>query len=115
MNGIEIFAGKIKMSSEFEMVKTVAKFLTTSKNLVLSDTELYALTMFIIKGYNKVVKEELITIKLLKSSNAVANLLSRFRKFGILNKTVKGEELSEDYKFYSENLKAIKFGIILHT
>lgn len=113
MNGILINIKEHKTSSEFEMVKTVVKFIAVTKTLSLSDTEVFALAYFITKGFNKVTREELIDNKLLKTQNAVANLISKFRKYGIIIKTTKGEELSADFSFYQPGLEAVKFQILV--
>jgi len=113
MNGIEINIKDFKVPNDFDMVKVIAQLISVTKNITFSDTELFALTFFIMKGYTKITKEELVTNKLLKTHNAVANLISKFRKYGLLTRTLKGEELISDYNFYREGLQAIKFNIIV--
>lgn len=113
MKGIQINIKDFNVSDEFEMVKIVTNLLVITKKLSFSNTELFALTFFIVKGYNKVTKEELVSNKLLKTHNAVANLVSKFRKYGIIVKSIKGEELHSDFNFFQENLDVIKFDIIV--
>lgn len=110
MQGISVKM-KHKAANSFDMVKLVVQFIATTKGLILSNTEVFALTYFVVNGYNKITREELITNKLLKSVNAVANLVSKFRKYGIIQKTVKGESLCEDFNIPSKGIDGIMFNI----
>ena len=96
MKGIKI---KIedKSTNSFEMTRVIMKLVSVTKHLSLSDTEIFALTYFVINGYNKVTKEELVSNKLFKTKNSVSNTISKFRKYGIIVKTNYGEEVSKDY------------------
>ena len=81
--------------------------------MFLSETELHALTYFVINGYTKLSRESLIDIKLLKNKNSVANLVHSFRKYGIVVKSSFGEELHSDFKFDVKDLDAIKIEILI--
>lgn len=115
MTGIDVKIKSYKVPSEFDMVKVIVQFIAITKGLSLSDTEIYALTYFIINGLSKFSREQLVSNKLLKTDNATANLVSRFRKFGIVNKTNRGEELSADFNsIYTKGIDAIRFQVAIH-
>ena len=96
MKGIKINI-EDKAANVFEMTQTIIRLISVTKSLTLSNTEIFALTYFVIHGYNKVTKEELITNKLFKTKNSVSNTISKFRKYGVIVKTNYGEEISKDY------------------
>lgn len=106
MTGIKININDKSVNS-FEMVKTIIKLIAVTKKLILSDTEVFALTYFVINGFNKVTKTDLVDNKLFKSSNAVSNLISKFRKYGIIQKTTYGESISNDYAIGGNNDRII--------
>ena len=82
MRGIKIQVNDIYTGSHFDMTKLLVKIIAITKNLSLSDTELHALTFFIVNGYSKITREELISSKILKNKNSVSNLVHSFRKIG---------------------------------
>jgi hypothetical protein len=113
MKGIKIGIGNIKTNSSFDMIKLAIRIISITKGLSLSETELHALAHFAINGFTKVSREELINSKLLKNYNAEANLVSRFRKYGIIVKSHLREDLSSDYKIYNPDLEAIKLEMLI--
>jgi len=113
MNGILINIKEHKTNNEFEMVKTIVKLIMVTKNISLSETEVFALTYLVIKGFNTITREELVDNKLFKTRSAVANLISKFRKYGIVIRTTKGEELISDFDFFQKDLDAVKFQIVV--
>ena len=112
MKGINV-GMKSKVDNSFDMLKLTIQLISVSKGFVLSDTQIFALTYFVMHGYNKVTREELLQNKLLKTKNALSNLISEFRKFGIIKKTTLSEEIISDFNIPSEGIDAIKFDIII--
>lgn len=113
MNGLRIKINDVKIPNGFDMVKLVVKVICISKNLKLSETELHGLTYFVINGYNKTTREALISTKLHKNKYMVANMVHAFRKYGIIVKTSKGEELNPDFNIPSENIDVIKLELFI--
>lgn len=113
MKGIKIKIDDVSTSNSFDMIKLAVRVIAISKNLSLSETELYALTYFVINGYSKITREALVTNKLLKTKNTVSNLTYEFRKYGILVKTNFGEDLNEDFKINAADMDAIKLEMII--
>lgn len=111
--GIKINLGEINVNNSFEMTKLLVKILTITKSLFLSETELYALTYFVINGYSKVSRESLITSKLLKNKNSEANLIHSFRKYGLIVKNNFGEELNKDFQIPLADVDGIKLEMLI--
>lgn len=84
MKGIKVKIDDVSIKNSFDLTKLVVKIIAITKNLTLSETELHALTYFVIHGYSKMTREQLITTKILKNKNSVANLVHAFRKYGML-------------------------------
>ena len=87
-----------KAINSFDMIKRVVKLISVSKGLILSETEIFALTHFVVNGFNKVTKDELVDNKLFKSPNSVSNLVHKFKKYGILEKDIYGTCIAKDFK-----------------
>lgn len=113
MKGIKVNIDDIKADNNFEMAKLVVKIICITKNRYLSDTELQALSYFVINGYSKVSRENLIGIKLLKNKSAVSNLVYTFRKYGLLVRTPFGEDLAEDFKIPVNDIDCIKVEMLI--
>jgi len=113
MKGIKIKIDDINTKNTFDMAKLLVKVIVITKNLSLSETELHALTYFVVNGYSKVSREGLITTKLLKNKSSVANLVHSFRKYGIITKNNFGEELASDFNISVDDLDIIKIEILI--
>lgn len=113
MKGLRVKIDDIKTSNEFDMIKLVVKFISISKGLHLSDTELHALTYFVMNGYSDVSREALITIKLFKNKEAVYNLIYSFKKYGVVVKKNLGYGIHQDFNIYSPDLEAIKLEMLI--
>jgi len=113
MKGIRIKINDISTKNSFDMIKLAIKIISVSKNLSLSETELHALTYFVTNGYSKISREDLITTKLLKTKNAVANLVHSFRKYGIIVKNSFGEEISSDFNLQANDVDGIKLEMLI--
>lgn len=113
MKGIRIKIDDIVLKNHFDMVKLLVRMIAITKNLDLSETELYALTYFVINGYSKVSREALVTTKLLKNKSSVANLVYSFRKYGIIVKNSFGEELASDFDMDVKDVEGIKIEMLI--
>jgi len=113
MKGIRVKIDDINTKNSFDLTKLVVKIISVTKNLTLSETELHALSYFVIHGYSKITREELITTKILKNKNSVANLVHAFRKYGIVVKNNFGEEISSDFNLPLQDIDAVKLEMII--
>lgn len=113
MKGIKVKIDDVSTKNSFDLTKLVVKIVAITKNLSLSETELHALTYFVIHGYSKIVREELITTKILKNKNSVANLVHAFRKYGIVVKNNFGEEIHNDFNLPLQDIDAVKLEMII--
>lgn len=113
MKGIKVKIEDVKTSNEFDMIKLVVKVIAITKGLNLSDTELHALTYFVMNGYSDVSREALITIKLFKNKNAVYNLIYSFKKYGVVIKKHLGFGIHSDFNVYSPDLELIKLEMLI--
>jgi hypothetical protein len=113
MKGVKVKVDDVTVKNNFDMAKFVMKIIATSKNLYLSETELHALTYFVLNGYNAVTKEELISNKLLKNKGALNNLTYGFRKYGIIIKGTMGDVINQDFNIPINDLDVIKMEILI--
>lgn len=113
MNGIQVNIKDVKADNTFEIVRFTMRIISISNNLTLSDTELYALTLFVIEGLNESTKQELIDRKIIKSKYGVANLLSKFRKCGIITKESFIDVINKDYRIPTKDVDGILIKILI--
>lgn len=113
MKGIKVKVDDVNVKNNFDMTKLVVKIISITKNLHLSETELHALTYFVVNGYSKITREHLVTNKLLKNKNAVNNLVHAFRKYGVIVKNTMGEEIQSDFNLPMNDLDAVKLEMII--
>lgn len=113
MKGIRVKIDDVKTSNEFDMIKLVVKIIAITKGLSLSDTELHALTYFVMNGYSDISREALITIKLFKNKSAVYNLICSFKKYGVVVKKNLGFGIHTDFNIYSPDLEVIKLEMLI--
>lgn len=113
MNGIRIKINDVNCGNSFEMVKLVVKIISITKGLSLSETELHALSYFVINGYSKVSREALVTTKLLKNKQTEANLMNAFRKYGVLVKKSYGESLHDDFNISFNDIDVAKIELLI--
>lgn len=91
-----------KLDNKLDMAKFVIDFLCLVKGISLSKNEAIALSYFMTEGYSDVIKEQLITTKLTKNKNSLANILTTLRKHGIIVKERNfpfNESLAPAFKF----------------
>ena len=91
--------GSYKISNRVEMVKTMIDFICILKKARLSETEKLVLSYFMTEGYNMMVKEHIIEMGVLKNKQSLGNILTIFRKNGILIKEKFTEILAPDFRF----------------
>jgi CII-binding regulator of phage lambda lysogenization HflD len=113
MKGALITINEIDLNNTFEMTKFVLRIITITKNLYLSETELQALTHFVIDGYSQVTKEQLVENKLFKAIKSVYNTISQLKKYGIIVKTNYGEKINDEYNIKLSDIEKLKLEIIL--
>ena len=88
-----------KVASKQALAETLVKFVCILKEIKLSKTEVYVLGHFLCEGYNEITKEKLLQTKILKDKYALSNLLSIFRKHGILKKEGFKEFIAGDFNY----------------
>jgi hypothetical protein len=113
MKGVKVQVNDINVKNNFDMVRLILKIISVTKSLHLSETELYALTYFVINGYSKVSREDLITNKLLKNKSSVNNLVHEFRKYGIIVKNAMGEQISSDFNIPVTDCDIVKLELLV--
>lgn len=87
---------KIKTKSHIDQVKKAVKIMCLLNNTTISDTESVILTHFVLEGFNKVSRDEILEQKLVKNYNNLANIISSLRKRGLIVKEGFREDLSSD-------------------
>lgn len=87
----------LKNNNKLEQLRVYIKLMAVINNIVLSDMEVIFLSHFMLEGYNKVSKEELLKQKVVSSYNMLHNKLSLLRSKGILKKDMKGEKLAAPF------------------
>jgi len=113
VKGIKIKIEDIITKNSFDMTKLLVKIVALTKNLSLSETELHALTYFVINGYNKLSRESLINNKLLKTKQQMSNIATGFRKVGIIVKNAYGEELNSDFNIDVKDIDIVKLELLI--
>lgn len=113
MKGIRVKIDDITTNSSFDMARLLVRIIAITKGLLLSETELHALAFFVINGYSKITRESLISTKLLKNKNSVANLVHNFRKYGIIIKNNYGEELNKDFNIPLSDIDGVKVELLI--
>lgn len=92
-----LFKKIVKTQNKIDQIKRSVKVICILNNLKISDTEAMIITHFILEGFNKVSREEIINQKLVKSYNDLANRISSLRGKGIFVKNKFKEELAPDF------------------
>jgi len=100
-----------KVERKLHAASIIVEFICSLKSISLSKTEICVLAHFMCEGYNEISREQVIDGKLLKNKNTLANMLTVFRKHGILKKDGYKEHLSVDFSYPITD--KIKFEIML--
>lgn len=113
MKAVKISIEDLKVGNTFDMVRFIIRVITITKGLHLSETELYAITHFIINGYSKLSRRQLIENKLLTTEFAVNNLIHRLKKNQFIVKTAFGYDLNPDYKLSLNDIDIVKLEFLI--
>jgi hypothetical protein len=106
-----LFKKSLKTKNKIDQIRKAVKIIAVINDVRVSDTEAIILTHFILEGYNKVSREEIIKQKLVKNVNILANTLSSLRSRGLLVKNSFKEELCADLN----SLKSSQDKLVLMT
>lgn len=91
-----LFKKVVKTQNKLDQIKKSVKIISILNGLKVNDIEAIILTHFILEGFNKVSREEILKQKLVKSYNDLANRISGLRAKGLIVKNGFKEELSQD-------------------
>lgn len=94
--GIPLLKISKKSKSKIDQAKLVLSVLCLLSSISLSDTELTALAYFMVYGINEKTKSLIITAKILKTDDSLRNAMTKFRKFGLIKKNERKEDLLVD-------------------
>lgn len=89
----------IKTSNKIDMAKIIVSLVSLTKNIALSKSEVLILAHFVGEGYNQFTKEQIITNKILKNQASLANMISKFRKYGLIKNKGFSESLCDELNF----------------
>jgi hypothetical protein len=89
-----VISKKVKVDSQFEMVKLQFLLYCFLKNINLSNSDLDCLTTIAIKGYSKHVIEEIVEKGVFKSQQTVRNCIVKLTNLGILVKDTDGRKIN---------------------
>lgn len=87
----------LKTNNKLEQLQIYIRFMAVVNSIILSDMEVIFLSHFMLEGYNRVSKEELLKQKVVSSYQMLHNKLSLLRSKGILKKDMKGEKLTAPF------------------
>ena len=90
---------QVKVSSRQAIAEILIRYICILKEIKLSKTELYVLGFFLCEGYSQISKEKLLDTKVMKDRFALSNILSRFRKQGILKNEGFKEFIAVDFNY----------------
>ncbi len=93
-----LFKKKNKTENKIDQIKKAVKIIVYLNGLKISDTESVIITQFILEGLNKVTREQILSQKLVKNYNNLANIISSLREKGLIVKNGFREDVCEDLK-----------------
>jgi hypothetical protein len=85
-----------KSKSKIDQTKIILSILCLLSEIKLSDTELTTLSYFIVYGLTEKTKNLILTSKILKTEDSLRNAMTKFRKFGLIKKNDRKEDLLTD-------------------
>lgn len=90
------FALTKECSTILERNKLYVQLVCNIRELILSNTDILILSEFLSGGYNEFTKQELIRSGVVKNMANLANMLSKYRKMGIIVKNGHSEKLCKE-------------------
>ena len=107
MAGIQINI-PYKTKNKLNMATLLVRLVAMLKNIQLSKNEVLILSHFVLEGYNQVTKQHIVEYKLLKSPQSVANIVSKFKKYGLIVKDGFQDKLHPDLTIPVASVDRIK-------
>lgn len=92
-----LFKKVVKTQNKIDQIKKSVKIIAILNDIKLSETEVIIITQFILEGFNKVSREEILNQKIVKNYNNLANIISSLRAKGLIIKKQFKEELCDDF------------------
>lgn len=92
-----------KSKNKIEHIKLIIDFICLTSELKLSDTQKIVLTYFTSYGINENTKRLIFKSGLLSSNNSYKNILSKFKKLGLISK----DEISRQYNVVNPILQKV--------
>lgn len=108
-----LFKKHIRTQNKVDQIKRAVKVISILNNIKISDTESIIITHFILEGFNKVSREEILKQKLVKNYNNLCNIISSLRDKGIIIKVSFKEELCQDYKALVNSQEKLALMLVL--
>ncbi len=92
-----------KSKNKIEHIKLIIDFICLTSDLKLSETQKIVLTYFTAYGINENTKRLIFKSSLLTSNNSYKNVLSKFKKLGLILK----DDVSRQYNVVNQVLQQI--------
>ncbi len=108
-----VFKKKVKTENSVDQIKKAVKIICLLNNISVSDTEAVILTHFILEGFNKVSREEILKQKLVKNYNNLANIVSSLRKRGLIVKNGFKEDLFSEFTIFRNSGDKVAVMVLL--
>lgn len=105
-----------KASNQIEMVVAIVKLLLSVQNERLSDNEIYILSYFILKGYNKATRDFIVEeAKLSKNKQALSNIISKFRGKGLIIREEFDDNIHPSLRFANKDTKKLGLQVVFNN
>jgi len=98
----------IKTLHRADMCRMVVQLVALTKGLKLSKSEIIILAHFLSEGYNQFTKEQIVQNKILKNQSTLANMISKFRKYGLIKSRGFDEVLCDELNFQLGDIALFK-------
>lgn len=114
MAGVQINT-TFRTKNKLDMATFMVRLVSMLKGIQLSKNEVLILSHFMLEGYNKVTKEHIVEYKLLTSPQSVANIVSKFKKYGLIVKDGFQDKLHPDLTIPIASIDRIKLILDLNN
>jgi len=94
--GVPLLKLSKKSKTKIDQAKIILSVLCLLSDISLSDTELTTLSYFIVYGLTEKTKSLILSGKILKTEDSLRNAMTKFRKFGLIKKNERKEDLLAD-------------------